>query len=473
MKTVVAVAVLSVLSSSVMAAPSDAAFGQLSSRVDAHDQEINDLGMTLGQVRTATVQNNVKINDLKSDLQNAQQGIHDAVQHAGSNSAAIARLQQVQSQLGPQMIQNANDIADNKQSITDVKTVADKAATDNTRQDGQIRNIQTIVQNENNARKADIAANKAAIDANKAATDKSISDLQTHTDDGFVKLNAKVNDVKAVSDKNTQAITALGGRMTTVETKVDGVQSATVSLNKDLNAARTDIAANTKSITDTQVKVTANEQNIVKVQQQTALNTSDLAKETAARTAADTKLQTGIDANKQGVTEAKSDATTANAKADMNTQSINQVNRRVDHTDQDVATMRGDVDTNTANINALNQWQQQANANLTSAVNDNSAGIARNSQRLDKVEKDVGQLKQDVKALDQKVGRVGAMSMATASLHYNGLQSGGAIGVGTYDGAAAIAAGAQFNINNRTAANVQVAYDGQNVGAGAGIQVAW
>lgn len=491
-KTLIAISILA--SVSAVAAPSDQAFGKLVTRVDGHDQEINDMGMELGKVRTAANQNSSKIIDLTKRVDQNEQGLHNAVQHIGSNTQEIASLKNAQSQISASVLNNANDIAS-------VKAVADKAAADNTRQDGQIRNIQTIVQNENNARKAEIAANTAKIDSNKADADKQIGDLQTHVDNGLVTLNTKVNTAQAAADKNTQAVTALGGRVTAVETKVDGVQSATVSLNKDLNAARADIATNTKAITDTQVKVTSNEQAIAKVQQQAQLNASDLGKEASTRQAEDAKLQTGltslttkVDANKQNIdqTSHKVDevirlnskltlasashesrlntvegaVTTTNAKVDANTQSINHVNQRVDQTDQDVSNMRHDVDTNTANINALEQWQKQANANLVGATN-------TNSKRLDKVEKDVSKLKKDMVDTKDQVKRVGALGMAASNLHYAGLDSGYAIAVGQYSDKTALAGGLQFNMTANSAATVQVAYDGEDFGGSVGVHGRW
>lgn len=54
-KTLIAISILA--SVSAVAAPSDQAFGKLVTRVDGHDQEINDMGMELGKVRTAANQN--------------------------------------------------------------------------------------------------------------------------------------------------------------------------------------------------------------------------------------------------------------------------------------------------------------------------------------------------------------------------------------------------------------------------------
>lgn len=522
-KSIVFGAVALAVSTGAMAAPSDQAFNQLTTRVSAAENEIKSVSGVAQSAQSGVAQ-------LRADLQTVHQGVADAVQHAGSNSAAIAANKQAIQKAQDGVNSNAqavnglssdfnalrtkvdtkadqsavdslrndltdvdnrkvekNDFDQLSQTVTGVKAVADKAATDNARQDGQIRNIQTIVQNENNARKADIAANTAKVDtlgtkvdANKAATDKQIGDLQTHVDNGLVNLNTKVNTAQAAADKNAQAITGLGQRVTKVEsdtaglrTDVDANKQAISSLGTKVDAAQTGVDANKQAITATQVKVTANEQSIAKVQQQAALNASDLGKETAARTAADTKLQAGVDANKQGVTEAKTAAATADAKAVMAQDSATKVGQRLDTTDQTVSAMRGDVDTNTANINALHQWQQQANANLTGAVNDNSAGIARNSQRLDKVEKDVSKLKQDVADVKDQTKRVGALGMAAANLHYAGLDSGYAVALGQYSDKTAIAGGLQFNINEKTAATVQVAYDTKDFGGSVGIHGKW
>lgn len=58
------------------------------------------------------------------------------------------------------------------------------------------------------------------INTNVVGNTVKIDALQTQVDNGLVNLNSKVNEVKATADKNTQAITALGGRMSTAESSL-------------------------------------------------------------------------------------------------------------------------------------------------------------------------------------------------------------------------------------------------------------
>lgn len=110
-KSIIAVAVLSVVSVSAFAVPNDAAFGQLTSRVSQTEKEINDLGMNMGRVRQATIQN-------QRDIQTAQKGIADAVQHAGSNSNEIGMLKADRDQLVAQANGQDVSIADHEQRIS-------------------------------------------------------------------------------------------------------------------------------------------------------------------------------------------------------------------------------------------------------------------------------------------------------------------------------------------------------------------
>lgn len=164
--------------------------------------------------------------------------------------------------------------------------------------------------------------------------------------------------------------------------------------------------------------------------------------------------------------KAQTTADRAEGKADMNAASITTVNGRVDTVEQDVSTITGRIEDNEV---AFTSWAAQS----TARADEIASGVANNSARLDKVEGDVAGLKSDVKSLGDKVGRVGAMAMAVGSLNYDGMASGGAVAVGTYNGKASIAAGAQFNVSDRSAANLQLAYDGKSVGAGAGYNFKW
>ena len=60
------------------------------------------------------------------------------------------------------------------------------------------------------------------------------------------------------------------------------------------------------------------------------------------------------------------------------------------------------------------------------------------------------------------------MAQAIAGLHYDANNTGIAVAAGTYDGAQAIAGGAQFNTSATSAATVGISWDGNAVGANVG-----
>lgn len=86
---------------------------------------------------------------------------------------------------------------------------------------------------------------------------------------------------------------------------------------------------------------------------------------------------------------------------------------------------------------------------------------------------DASKFEAEIQNLQDGINRVGALSMATSGLHYNGMESGGAVALGTYNGANAIAVGTQYQINTNAAATLQGVYDGKNFGASAGVHWNW
>lgn len=246
------------------AAPSDQAFGQLTSRVSMAENEINDLGMEVTKVRQATIQNQVGIIDVRQDLQTVHKGLADAVQHAGSNSAEIGKLKTTvadhETRIG--VLENSHFV--NEQGLAGELAARDTQIAENT--DGVDHNARRISALENRPTPTNGVDGKDGRDGRNgmdgAKGDKGDTgdkgDKGDKGDTGAAGVDGKTIVDQETKDKvafNAKNIHALDER--TFKTDVEsfrqqaGIQqnaTAIKQLEGDVAQLKQDVSSNTKAI---------------------------------------------------------------------------------------------------------------------------------------------------------------------------------------------------------------------------------
>lgn len=380
---------------------------------------------------------------------------------------------------------------------------------------------------------ASIDGNSIAIDNLKAQTDRdraemhSAGQLAVKNADELTVVNAKITGIQShesiimgAVNANKGGLNALSQRMSVAETKIDGSQAATVQLNKDLNLLRSDVADHDKRISALESLPVPRDgkdglNGVDGKDGKDGLNGKDGADgkdglnghdgkdgingkdgSDGAKGAAGADGKNGLDgkdgANGKDGVDGRNGVDGKNGTDGINGKDGKDgINGHDGAAGADGKDGHDGVDgkqgpagrdgLNGANgkdgkdgLNGTN-GKDGAKGDTGAAGKDGHNGATGKKGAAGKdfdskpVNARIDHLSKRVDNLDHRINRVGSLSMASSSLHFNNNHSGYAMALGQYRDSVAIAGGLQFNITEHSAATIQATYDGQDVAVGAGV----
>ncbi|EAR6391615.1 hypothetical protein EU563_21820, partial [Salmonella enterica] len=406
---------------------------QLTWNVTDNKDSIDDLKKHKVDVKTFTDGQKVQDDALKTESDRAQKAeqantaaigtkVDQATYDAGQK-AQDKRLTQVESDAFMTRVDLGDETSARKAADTKLQTGVDAnktaVAAETTRATAAEQANATAI-----ATKVD----QATYDAGQKAQDKRLTQVEsdafmTRIDLGDETSARKAADTKlqAGVDANKTAVAAETTRATGEEKRIEGL----VSTNQQSITANQTALAGKVDTTTYDAGQKAQDKRLTQVESDAFMTRVDLGDETSARKAADTKLQTGVDANKKAVA-ANQQGITANtnaltSKVDTTTYAADQQaqNDTIDRHHQEImgntarltadeAELHNDTSRITANESNIQanktalqgkaaQWQVDNNTNKTlinqqeidinrNAIGDNQTAIASETSRATNVE---------------------------------------------------------------------------------------
>ena len=364
--------------------------------VAAHDETLDGLNKAVTENSEALVKTAAVVNDISADVH-----ANKAAIETKADKTDFEELAKYTADMGKKV----NDIGDEVTSLSDATTTAVA------RIDEDIVNLKKAGLTAADA----LEANRQDIDANKAAigtkADKAdFEELAKYTDNMGKKVNDIGDEVTALSDATSAAITRQDKDIVDLAKGLQLAAEAVEDNRKDIDANKADIEIAKKAAVEAE-KSAKSVQGSVEVAQKSAETAESHAK--AAKTSAD--AANNVASAAQTAAAQAQDAVKANASQ--------------------VAANKADI------------------ATLQTASNQHAAGIAKNSARIDSLDKNVANLRKETR---QGLAAQAALSGLFQPYSVGKFNVTAALGGFKSDTAVAVGAGYRFNENFAAKAGLAV-----------------
>ena len=364
--------------------------------VAAHDETLDGLNKAVTENSEALVKTAAVVNDISADV-----NANKAAIETKADKTDFEELAKYTADMGKKV----NDIGDEVTSLSDATTTAVA------RIDEDIVNLKKAGLTAADA----LEANRQDIDANKAAigtkADKAdFEELAKYTDNMGKKVNDIGDEVTALSDATSAAITRQDKDIVDLAKGLQLAAEAVEDNRKDIDANKADIEIAKKAAVEAE-KSAKSVQGSVEVAQKSAETAESHAK--AAQTSAD--AANNVASAAQTAAAQAQDAVKANASQ--------------------VAANKADI------------------ATLQTASNQHAAGIAKNSARIDSLDKNVANLRKETR---QGLAAQAALSGLFQPYSVGKFNVTAALGGFKSDTAVAVGAGYRFNENFAAKAGLAV-----------------
>ena len=364
--------------------------------VAAHDETLDGLNKAVTENSEALVKTAAVVNDISADV-----NANKAAIETKADKTDFEELAKYTADMGKKV----NDIGDEVTSLSDATTTAVA------RIDEDIVNLKKAGLTAADA----LEANRQDIDANKAAigtkADKAdFEELAKYTADMGKKVNDIGDEVTALSDATSAAITRHDKDIVDLAKGLQLAAEAVEDNRKDIDANKADIEIAKKAAVEAE-KSAKSVQGSVEVAQKSAETAESHAK--AAKTSAD--AANNVASAAQTAAAQAQDAVKANATQ--------------------VAANKADI------------------ATLQTASNQHAAGIAKNSARIDNLDKNVANLRKETR---QGLAAQAALSGLFQPYSVGKFNVTAALGGFKSDTAVAVGAGYRFNENFAAKAGLAV-----------------
>lgn len=364
--------------------------------VAAHDETLDGLNKAVTENSEALVKTAAVVNDISADV-----NANKAAIETKADKTDFEELAKYTADMGKKV----NDIGDEVTSLSDATTTAVA------RIDEDIVNLKKAGLTAADA----LEANRQDIDANKAAigtkADKAdFEELAKYTADMGKKVNDIGDEVTALSDATSAAITRHDKDIVDLAKGLQLAAEAVEDNRKDIDANKADIEIAKKAAVEAE-KSAKSVQGSVEVAQKSAETAESHAK--AAKTSAD--AANNVASAAQTAAAQAQDAVKANASQ--------------------VAANKADI------------------ATLQTASNQHAAGIAKNSARIDSLDKNVANLRKETR---QGLAAQAALSGLFQPYSVGKFNVTAALGGFKSDTAVAVGAGYRFNENFAAKAGLAV-----------------
>ena len=450
--------------------------------ITRHDKDIVDLAQA-GLKATEALEANRKdidankqgIVDLAKGLQLAAEAVEDNRKEIDANKAAIetkadkADFEEL-AKYTDNMGKKVNDIGDEVTALSDATNAAI------TRHDKDIVDLAQAGLKATEALEAnrkDIDANKAAIDTNKEAiatkADKAdVDELVKYTADMGKKVNDIGDEVTALSDATSAAITRQDKDIVDLAKGLQLAAEAVEDNRKEIDANKAAIAENTAKLEEQKEANDGFNNAIASLDEDIiTLKKADLAAADALKA-----HRTDIDANKAAIetkadktavesvrtiaVEAQKSAQVAKGAVEVAQKSAETADSHAKAAQTAAAKAQESADTNAVQI-AANTKQIDTNktdiAALQTANGQHAAGIAKNSARIDSLDKNVANLRKETR---QGLAAQAALSGLFQPYSVGKFNVTAALGGFKSDTAVAVGAGYRFNENFAAKAGLAV-----------------
>ena len=364
--------------------------------VAAHDETLDGLNKAVTENSEALVKTAAVVNDISADV-----NANKAAIETKADKTDFEELAKYTADMGKKV----NDIGDEVTSLSDATTTAVA------RIDEDIVNLKKAGLTAADA----LEANRQDIDANKAAigtkADKAdFEELAKYTDNMGKKVNDIGDEVTALSDATSAAITRQDKDIVDLAKGLQLAAEAVEDNRKDIDANKADIEIAKKAAVEAE-KSAKSVQGSVEVAKKSAETAESHAK--AAQTSAD--AANNVASAAQTAAAQAQDAVKANASQ--------------------VAANKADI------------------ATLQTASNQHAAGIAKNSARIDSLDKNVANLRKETR---QGLAAQAALSGLFQPYSVGKFNVTAALGGFKSDTAVAVGAGYRFNENFAAKAGLAV-----------------
>ncbi|MFN4186768.1 MAG: YadA C-terminal domain-containing protein [Acinetobacter johnsonii] len=271
------------------------------------------------------------------------------------------------------------------------------------------------------------------------------SSLSVDAFNGIQLSNAKLSGIQAGLLDETSTEVVVGAQLYTTNTNVS-------TNTNDIATNKTNIATNTANITTNTNDIATNRTNIATNTANITTNTNDIATN-----------RTNIATNTANITTNTNDIATNRTNIATNTANITT-------NTNDIATNRTNIATNTANITTNTN---DIAANKTKIAS-NSAAIALNTSEILNLRSDMNSKFENIDhKLDSQKNeyRAGIASLAAMSNipNVSGQTFSVGFGIGQFRDQSAIAAGANWNLNEKVATKLSLGFSDSDFTGGAGI----
>ena len=429
--------------------------------VAAHDEALGDLTETVNDNSEALVKTAEVVNAISADV-----NANKAAIETKADKADFEELAKYTADMGKKV----NDIGDEVTALSDATSAAI------TRHDKEIVDLAQAGLKATEA----LEANRQDIDTNKAAIDKKadkadFEELAKYTADMGKKVNDIGDEVTALSDATSAAITRHDKDIVDLAQAGLNAAEALETNRKDIDANKAAIAENTASLKE-QEKANEGFNNAI-----TSLD-KDIGDLALAGKAAMEALEVNrqdIDANKAAIDKKadKADIETAKNAAVEAEKSAKSVQGSVEVAQKSAETAEGHAKAAQASAVTANnvasaaqtaaaQAQDAVKANATqvaankadiatlqTASNQHAAGIAKNSARIDSLDKNVANLRKETR---QGLAAQAALSGLFQPYSVGKFNVTAALGGFKSDTAVAVGAGYRFNENFAAKAGLAV-----------------
>ena len=429
--------------------------------VATHDEALGDLTETVNDNSEALVKTAEVVNAISADV-----NANKAAIETKADKTDFEELAKYTADMGKKV----NDIGD------EVTTLSDATSAAITRHDKEIVDLAQAGLKATEA----LEANRQDIDANKAAIDKKadkadFEELAKYTADMGKKVNDIGDEVTALSDATSAAITRHDKDIVDLAQAGLNAAEALETNRKDIDANKAAIAENTASLKE-QEKANEGFNNAI-----TSLD-KDIGDLALAGKAAMEALEVNrqdIDANKAAIDKKadKADIETAknaaveaekSAKSVQGSVEVAQKSAETAESHAKAAKTSADAANNVASAaqTAAAQAQDAVKANATqvaankadiatlqTASNQHAAGIAKNSARIDSLDKNVANLRKETR---QGLAAQAALSGLFQPYSVGKFNVTAALGGFKSDTAVAVGAGYRFNENFAAKAGLAV-----------------